>query len=180
MQRRDVLKSAAALALAAVARNLPARSRDAWPPYRDMLAIDGSSGTGLEYLEPGDPAITGELDALRRARLTAIMVTVAPQGAFWLDDAAFERAKAHLQLWHKLAATYPSHLMMIATGEEVNRVPDMLMRAAELHEEAVRLRLDRLFTAMTPMITAGLGIVIGGLILSIMSAILSVNDLALR
>src|SRR6476469_1512293 len=121
MQRRDVLKSAAALALAAAARNLPARSRDAWPPYRDMLAIDGSSGTGLEYLEPGDPAIAGELDALRRARLTAIMVTVAPQGAFWLDDAAFERAKAHLQLWHKLAATYPSHLMMIATGDDLAR-----------------------------------------------------------
>lgn len=74
----------------------------------------------------------------------------------------------------------PLTLQMIATGEEVNRVPDMLMRAAELHEEQVRLRLDRLFTAMTPMITAGLGIVIGGLILSIMSAILSVNDLALR
>ncbi|KQT69877.1 MULTISPECIES: type II secretion system F family protein [unclassified Aureimonas] len=74
----------------------------------------------------------------------------------------------------------PLTLRMIATGEEVNRVPDMLMRAAELHEEEVRLRLDRLFTAMTPIITAGLGLVIGGLILSIMSAILSVNDLALR
>lgn len=74
----------------------------------------------------------------------------------------------------------PLTLQMIATGEEINRVPDMLMRAAELHEEQVRLRIDRLFTAMTPLITALLGLVVGGLILSIMSAIFSVNDLATR
>jgi type II secretory pathway component PulF len=69
---------------------------------------------------------------------------------------------------------------MIATGEEVNRVPDMLMRAAELHEEVVKTRIDRLFTVMTPLVTGLLGIVVGGLILSIMSAIFSVNDLAMR
>ncbi|MBB3997048.1 type II secretion system F family protein [Aureimonas pseudogalii] len=72
----------------------------------------------------------------------------------------------------------PMTLQMIATGEEVNRVPDMLMRAAELHEETVRTRIDRLFTVMTPLITALMGLVVGGLILSIMSAIFSVNDLA--
>jgi type II secretory pathway component PulF len=69
---------------------------------------------------------------------------------------------------------------MVATGEEVNRVPDMLMRAAELHEEVVKTRIDRLFTVMTPLVTGLLGIVVGGLILSIMSAIFSVNDLAMR
>lgn len=121
MDRRDVLKSAGLVALAAATRRLSARPRDAWPPFRDMLAIDGSSGTNLEYLEPGDPAIAQELDVLRRARMTAIMVTVAPQGRFWLDDAAFARAKTHLDLWHRLAATYPSHLTMIETGDDLAR-----------------------------------------------------------
>lgn len=79
-----------------------------------------------------------------------------------------------------LNALSPMTIQMIATGEEVNRVPDMLMRAADLHEETVKTRIDRLFTVMTPVITAGLGLVIGGLILSIMSAIFSVNDLATR
>lgn len=78
-----------------------------------------------------------------------------------------------------LQSLSPLTLQMIATGEEVNRVPDMLMRAAELHEEQVQIRIDRLFTAMTPIITAALGLVVGGLILSIMSAIFSVNDLAM-
>lgn len=78
-----------------------------------------------------------------------------------------------------LQSLSPLTLQMIATGEEVNRVPDMLMRAAELHEEQVQLRIDRLFTAMTPIITAALGLIVGGLILSIMSAIFSVNDLAM-
>lgn len=77
-----------------------------------------------------------------------------------------------------LEALSPLTLQMIAVGEEVNRVPHMLMRAAELHEEAVETRIGRLFAVMTPLITAGLGLLVGGLILSVMSAILSVNDLA--
>lgn len=79
-----------------------------------------------------------------------------------------------------LQALSPLTLQMIAVGEEVNRVPHMLLRAAELHEEAVETRIGRLFAVMTPLITAGLGLLVGGLILSVMSAIFSVNDLATR
>lgn len=77
-----------------------------------------------------------------------------------------------------LSRLSPLTLQMIATGEEVNRLPDMLLHAANLHEETVRLRIDRLFTVMTPVITGLLGVLIGSLILSIMGAILSINDLA--
>ncbi|WP_244498337.1 type II secretion system F family protein [Aureimonas ureilytica] len=80
----------------------------------------------------------------------------------------------------KLEPVSPLTLQMIAVGEEVNRVPDMLIRAAELHEEAVETRIGRLFAVMTPVITGCLGLFVGGLILSIMSAIFSVNDLAIR
>ncbi|WAJ27834.1 type II secretion system F family protein [Antarcticirhabdus aurantiaca] len=80
----------------------------------------------------------------------------------------------------RLGPLSPLTLQMIATGEEVNRLPQMLLHAAHLHEEAVETRIGRLFAVMTPAITGILGLVIGALILSIMSAILSVNDLAVR
>ena len=77
-----------------------------------------------------------------------------------------------------LGKAAPQMLDMIRTGEEVNRLADMLLRAADLAEENVRTRIDRLFTVLTPVITCVMGLVIGGLIMSIMSAVLSVNDLA--
>ncbi|KQT50848.1 hypothetical protein ASG43_06190 [Aureimonas sp. Leaf454] len=79
-----------------------------------------------------------------------------------------------------LEALSPVTLRMIATGEEVNRLGPLLMQAAHLHERALETRIGRLFAVMTPVITGCLGIVIGGLILSIMSAVFSVNDLAVR
>lgn len=72
----------------------------------------------------------------------------------------------------------PQTLDMVRTGEEVNRLGEMLLRAADLAETGVRKRIDRLFTLLVPAITCVMGIIIGGLILSIMSAVLSVNDLA--
>lgn len=79
-----------------------------------------------------------------------------------------------------LEALSPVTLRMVATGEEVNRLGPMLLQAAELQEEALETRIGRLFAVMTPAITGVLGLVIGGLILSIMSAVFSVNDLAVR
>jgi general secretion pathway protein F len=77
-----------------------------------------------------------------------------------------------------LYATSPQMVDMIRTGEEVNRLADMLLRVADLAEDNVRTRIDRLFTLLTPVITIVMGLIIGGLIMSIMSAVLSINDLA--
>jgi general secretion pathway protein F len=76
-----------------------------------------------------------------------------------------------------LYASAPQMIDMIRTGEEVNRLDDMLLRTADLAEAGVKTRIDRLFTLLTPVITSVMGLLIGGLIVSIMSAILSVNDL---
>lgn len=72
----------------------------------------------------------------------------------------------------------PQMIDMIRTGEEVNRLDDMLLRVADLSEENVRTKTDRLFTVLTPVITCIMGLVIGGLIMMIMTSILSINDLA--
>ena len=121
--RRDFLLAAAGLAAGAFpgARAAPAGAARPWPPFAGMLAIDGASGTNLVYLEPGDPAIAGELAAARACGLSATLLTVAPQGRFWLDDAAFERTRANIATWRSTIAAHPDALMLIETGADLER-----------------------------------------------------------
>jgi general secretion pathway protein F len=71
----------------------------------------------------------------------------------------------------------PSTLNLIASGEQVNRLPSVLLHAAEMHERQTRERIDRLLGLLTPLVTIAIGGLIGGLILSVMGAILSVGQL---
>ncbi|WP_407529123.1 type II secretion system F family protein [Methylobacterium oryzisoli] len=72
----------------------------------------------------------------------------------------------------------PSTLNLIASGEQVNRLGSVLTHAAAMHETQTRQRIDRLLALLTPLVTVTIGGLIGGLILSVMGAILSVGQLA--
>ena len=76
------------------------------------------------------------------------------------------------------ALTAPSR-SLLAIGEESNRLPDMLSKVADLNEKALEQTIDRLMAILTPALTITIGVVVGGLIISVMNAILSLNDLAL-
>lgn len=123
MQRRDFLMAGAGLAAGALlggeATALPAPRP--WPPFAHMLAIDAASGTNLIYLEKGDPGIPAELAAARACGLSATLLTVGPQGRFWLDDAAFERTKANIAKWRATIDAYPDTLTLIETGADLAR-----------------------------------------------------------
>jgi len=54
-----------------------------------------------------------------------------------------------------------------------------MMQIAQMNETAVQLRLERLMTLLTPLLTLTMGLLVAGLIMSVMRAILSVNDLVL-
>ena len=77
-----------------------------------------------------------------------------------------------------LKAYAPSTLNLIASGEQVNRLGSVLIHAAEMHETQTRQRIDRLLALITPLVTIAIGGLIGGLIVSVMGAILSVGQLA--
>jgi membrane dipeptidase len=93
----------------------------AWRPYRRSIVIDGAGGLMLGYLEPDDPAVPGELAAARASGLTAVVLTVAPQGQFWLDDAAFQRTKDNIDKWNAIIERYPEHLLAIRTSADLGR-----------------------------------------------------------
>jgi general secretion pathway protein F len=56
----------------------------------------------------------------------------------------------------------------------------MLLRQAELSENSIRHTIDRLLALLVPAITVILGGVVAGLIATLVTAILSINDLALQ
>jgi general secretion pathway protein F len=68
---------------------------------------------------------------------------------------------------------------MVMVGEETGRLQEMLMRVADVYDREVQNAVKRLLALMEPALILGLGLVIGGIIMSVLVAILSVNDLAI-
>ena len=71
-------------------------------------------------------------------------------------------------------------ITQIRIGEESDNLPAMLARCAAIIDRAQKATLDRLMTFLTPAVTIGMGLLIGTLVISVMSTLLSINDLALR
>jgi membrane dipeptidase len=92
----------------------------AWPPYRDTFAIDGAAGFGFVYTMDDAAATAKELDVQRAAGLGAVLTTAAPQGRFWLDDDAFERAKKEVGKWQAIAQRHPGHLYIVRDGGDLS------------------------------------------------------------
>jgi general secretion pathway protein F len=71
-------------------------------------------------------------------------------------------------------------LDLIQIGEESGKLDEMLLRQADLDEARIKHKVDRALAMLVPVLTIGLGMVVAGLIVSMLVAIISVNDLALQ
>lgn len=69
-------------------------------------------------------------------------------------------------------------VQMVKLGEESGHLTEMLEKVAVTYDKEVKTAVQRLLALLEPILIVGLGIVIGGIIISILMAILSVNDLA--
>lgn len=69
-------------------------------------------------------------------------------------------------------------LDLIRVGEETGALSEMLLKQAELYEHEVKHSVDRLLALAVPLMTVVMGMLVAGLIGSILVAILSINDLA--
>ena len=69
-------------------------------------------------------------------------------------------------------------LQMIKMGEETGRLEEMLLRVATIYDKQLRVAIQRLLAFLEPVLIITLGLMIAGIIVSILLAILSVNDLA--
>lgn len=123
--RRDALKTLGCGALAVAAGRIGIGIAGAEPAARGQLrrtpAIDGAGGTGLLWFEDDAAATAAELEAIRVSGLTAAVLTIAPSGRFWLDDAAFEKTRATLAKWDAIVARHPAHLLAVRTAADLER-----------------------------------------------------------
>lgn len=69
---------------------------------------------------------------------------------------------------------------MAAVGETAGSLPSMLGQAAKMFEERGSRQINRMTTIAGPLLTLILGLVIGGVVLTLLGAIMSVNDLAVQ
>jgi general secretion pathway protein F len=72
----------------------------------------------------------------------------------------------------------PVALRMISVGEESAKLDKMLLRTALMFENHTQRRLDSFMALLTPALTLLIAAMVGGLVLTVMNAILSVNQLA--
>jgi general secretion pathway protein F len=71
-------------------------------------------------------------------------------------------------------------LRMVTVGEETGKLDEMLLRTAVMLEQQSQRRIERLMTLLTPALTVGIAGLVGALILTVMNAILSANELVLQ
>ncbi len=69
-------------------------------------------------------------------------------------------------------------MQMIKMGEETGRLEEMLLRVATIYDKQLRVAIARMLALLEPALIISLGLMIAGIIVSILLAILSVNDLA--
>lgn len=67
---------------------------------------------------------------------------------------------------------------MVMVGEETGRLSEMLIQVADIFDREVQAAVKRTLSLLEPVLILGLGLIIGAIIMSILVAILSVNELA--
>lgn len=72
----------------------------------------------------------------------------------------------------------PRTIHLLRLGEENAQIGPVALRAAAIHEERTRLATQRLVALLVPAITILMGLAVAGIVASLMTAMLSLNDLA--
>lgn len=98
-------------------------------------------------------------------------------------DRAIESIREGAALHHALRneAILPSlALRMISVGEESGKLDRMLVRVAVIFEQRTQRNMERFMTMLTPFLTGIIAVLIGGLVMTVMNAIVGINDLAFQ
>lgn len=101
-----------------------------------------------------------------------------------LDDAIADviaDVQAGVKLSRALARTklFPEIAVQLArVGEESGQLESLLLSSASTLENDCQVKLERMLTLLVPALTIGMGLIVAGLISSVLIGLLSVNDLA--
>jgi general secretion pathway protein F len=77
------------------------------------------------------------------------------------------------------AGVFPARTIhLLQLGEEAAQLSSMALKAADIHDEQARLMMQRLVALAVPMITIAMGLAVAGIVSALLTAMLSLNDLA--
>jgi general secretion pathway protein F len=165
------------------------------------LIATGQLKSALSRLALRTPLIGGLVAKREVARFSRTLATLMKSGVPLLDAAriaggvlvnvsyrsaimaAAEEVRQGAALSRPLTASglFPEvALRLIAVGEKTGQLDAMLLRVAEIFEAALQRQLDRITAMITPLLTLCIGALVGGLIVSVMSALLGINELAIN
>lgn len=95
-------------------------------------------------------------------------------------EATTQQVKTGGGLAHNLAENghFPRlALQMVSVGEETGQLDVMLLKVADTYDKEVRNTIDRLLAVFTPVITILMAVMIGTIVMSVLMAIMSINEL---
>lgn len=72
----------------------------------------------------------------------------------------------------------PEIISVVKVGDQVNKLPSVLKRASELMDTRSKRKVKSIMAFITPAITIFMGLIVGTLAFSVMTALLSINELA--
>jgi general secretion pathway protein F len=126
----------------------------------------------LGILLGSDVALTSSL------RILVDIMAATGRGAAWM--AAADRVRHGGRLSDALAAAGtlpPMAVRMLRLGEETGQLPALSGRVADFYEAKLQRSLDRLVAVVGPAAIILISVVVGGLIVSVMTALLSVSQI---
>ena len=114
------------------------------------------------------------------ATLRILVDIMAATGSETVWATAADRVRQGGKLSDALSATNslpPMALRMVRLGEETGQLPTLAARIAEFYEAKLQRSLDRIVGIVGPLSIIAISAVVGGLIVSVMTALLSVTQL---
>jgi general secretion pathway protein F len=115
------------------------------------------------------------------AALGIVREAIGNTAAVAAVDAATINAKSGAGLSRPLAEAGifpPRMIYLLRLGEETAQLGQLALRAADIHEEETRLKIQRLVSLLVPGITIVMGAAVAGIVSSLVLAMLSLNNLA--
>jgi general secretion pathway protein F len=164
--------------------------RQAWHQAGARIAIERAALTvpilGLLVRRIQAARLARTLAALLRngvglvPALAIVRGVMASRLAAQIVEAAAEKVRAGARLSGALAESgvFPPQLVqLLRLGEETGRLGEMALRAAVIHEDQVQESMQRLVSLLVPVITIVMGLIVAGIVSSLVLAMLSLNDL---
>jgi len=139
--------------------------------FQEILAARLTRTLGT-LLQNGMPLISA---------LAIVKDTLGNLAAAAAVEAASAEAKGGRGLARPLreAGLFPERTIhLLQLGEEAAQLAEMSLKAADIHEEQARLIVQRIVALAIPTITIVMGLAVAGIVGALLTALLSLNDLA--